>query len=81
MRQFHDRMPVIVPESEWDLWLDREVTDPGAVADLLAPAPDRFLVAVPVSPRVNNDIRTSMATAARNDHAAARVAAHLRRMR
>jgi putative SOS response-associated peptidase YedK len=54
MRQFHERMPVIVPESAWDLWLDHTVTDPAAVADLLKPAPDDFLIAVPVSPRVNN---------------------------
>jgi putative SOS response-associated peptidase YedK len=54
MRQFHERMPVIVPESGWDKWLDRTVTDPAAVADLLKPAPDDFLIAVPVSPRVNN---------------------------
>ena len=53
-RQFHERMPVIIPESGWDLWLDRTVTDPAAVADLLKPAPDDFLIAVPVSPRVNN---------------------------
>jgi putative SOS response-associated peptidase YedK len=54
MKQFHDRMPVIVPESGWDRWLDRIVTDPAAVADLLRPPPDDFLVAAPVSPRVNN---------------------------
>jgi putative SOS response-associated peptidase YedK len=54
MRRFHDRMPVIVPESEWDRWLDREVTDTAVVDGLLAPAPDGFLVAVPVSPRVNS---------------------------
>jgi putative SOS response-associated peptidase YedK len=54
MRQFHERMPVIVPQPAWDVWLDRTVTDPAAVADLLAPAPADFLIAVPVSPRVNN---------------------------
>jgi len=54
MRQFHERMPVIVPRSGWDRWLDRTVTDPAAVTDLLEPAPDDFLIAVPVSPRVNN---------------------------
>jgi putative SOS response-associated peptidase YedK len=54
MHQFHDRMPVIVPESEWDRWLDREVTDSAGVTDLLVPAPDGFLVALPVSPRVNS---------------------------
>ena len=54
MRRFHDRMPVILQESAWDLWLDRSVTDTAAVTDLLKPAPDDLLVAVPVSPRVNN---------------------------
>jgi putative SOS response-associated peptidase YedK len=54
MRQFHERMPVIVPESGWDRWLDRTVTDPAAVADLLQPPPDDFNIAIPVSPRVNN---------------------------
>jgi putative SOS response-associated peptidase YedK len=54
MRQFHERMPVIVAQTEWDRWLDRTVTDPAAVTDLLEPTPDDFLVAVPVSTRVNN---------------------------
>jgi hypothetical protein len=44
----------IVPEFAWGLWLDRTVTDPSAVTDLPKPAPDAFLVAVPVSPRVNS---------------------------
>ena len=54
MESFHTRMPVIVPQPAWDLWLDRTVTDPAAVGDLLQPAPDDFLIAVPVSPRVNS---------------------------
>jgi putative SOS response-associated peptidase YedK len=54
MRQFHERMPVVVPESAWDLWLDRTVNDPADVADLLKPAPDDLLIAMPVSNRVNN---------------------------
>jgi putative SOS response-associated peptidase YedK len=54
MRQFHERMPVIVPEAAWDRWLDRTVTDAAAVADLLKPPPDDFLIAVPVSARVNS---------------------------
>lgn len=33
---------------------DRSVTDVARVAELLQPAPDDFLIAVPVSPRVNN---------------------------
>ena len=54
MESFHTRMPVIVPQPAWDRWLDRTVTDPAAVGDLLQPAPDDFLIAVPVSPRVNS---------------------------
>jgi putative SOS response-associated peptidase YedK len=54
MRQFHERMPVIVPRSGWDRWLDRTVTDPATVADLLEAAPDDFLIPSPVSRRVNN---------------------------
>ena len=54
MSQFHTRMPVILDESTWDRWLDRSVTDPAAIADVLVPASEDLLVAVPVSPRVNN---------------------------
>jgi putative SOS response-associated peptidase YedK len=54
VQQFHTRMPVILDESAWDLWLDRSVTDPAAVIDVLRPAPEGLLLAVPVSPRVNN---------------------------
>lgn len=54
MEPFHSRMPVIVDESAWDRWLDRSVTDTAATADLLRPAPEDLLVAVPVSRRVNN---------------------------
>jgi putative SOS response-associated peptidase YedK len=54
MRQFHDRMPVILDESAWDFWLDRSLTDAAAVIHLLRPAPDDLLVAIPVSPRVNS---------------------------
>ena len=54
MRQFHERMPVIVPQPAWDIWLDRTVTDSAVLADLSEPTPDAFLIAVPVSARVNN---------------------------
>jgi putative SOS response-associated peptidase YedK len=54
MEPFHTRTPVIVPESAWDLWLDRTVNDPATVADLIKLAPDDVLIAVPVSPRVNS---------------------------
>ena len=50
----HDRMPVMLARDAWDRWLDRDLTDPEAVADLLRPAPDDLLELWPVSPRVNS---------------------------
>jgi len=49
----HDRMPVIVAETDWERWLDPGAPLP-AVQDLLRPAPDGDLEAFPVSPRVNS---------------------------
>lgn len=49
----HDRMPVILAESDYALWLDPIVDDPGDVAHLLAPCGDEELVAEPVSTHVN----------------------------
>ena len=57
----HDRMPVLLDSSDWDLWLDRAVDDLGAVSELLRPAADDRLELWPVSTRVNS---------ARNDDAA-----------
>ena len=48
----HDRMPVILPESVWDTWLDPEA-DPDQLRGLLVPARDDDLVVYPVSPLVN----------------------------
>lgn len=52
--RFHDRMPAILDRSTWDLWLEASVTDLDAVTAMLRPAEEHLLVAVPVSPRVNN---------------------------
>jgi putative SOS response-associated peptidase YedK len=54
MQPIHDRMPVILPASAWDQWLDRDLTDTAAVVPLLVPAPDSLLDAYPVSTAVNN---------------------------
>ena len=49
----HDRMPVILDLDDWDRWLDSAAHPAGSVRDLLHPAPDDLLDAVPVDPRVN----------------------------
>jgi len=49
----HDRMPVILPESAWDTWLDPD-PDSRALQSLLVPAPAELVVAYPVSPLVNS---------------------------
>jgi putative SOS response-associated peptidase YedK len=54
MSQLHDRMPVILPRSAWDTWLDPEVQDLARVSTLLVPAPNRLTTFHPVSTEVNN---------------------------
>src|SRR5258706_28502 len=58
LRQVHDRMPLVLPVSAWDAWLDPDADAAAdAVAALLAP-PSAELVASlelrPVSPLVNS---------------------------
>ncbi|MGD0862711.1 MAG: hypothetical protein ABSA21_08100 [Candidatus Limnocylindrales bacterium] len=47
-------MRVILPELDWDRWLDPTVTDAASFFDLLGPAPDDLLEAVPVGSLVNS---------------------------
>lgn len=54
MASIHDRMPVILPASAWDAWLDPANTDTEALARLLVPAPATLLRADPVTTDVNN---------------------------
>ena len=56
MRPIHDRMPVVVPESAWDHWLDPTLADLAELQGLLVPADEAWLEAYPVSRRVN-DVR------------------------
>jgi len=49
----HDRMPVILSEEDYALWLDPAVEDAAAVTPLLVPAAEVVLVAEPVSTHVN----------------------------
>lgn len=50
----HDRMPVVLEESDWDRWLDPASGDVDALANLLRPASDDLLVAYPVGTGVNS---------------------------
>lgn len=49
----HDRMPVVLDPADWDAWLDTDGREPRHVAEMLRPAPEYLLEAIPVSERVN----------------------------
>ncbi|KZM51501.1 SOS response-associated peptidase [Labrenzia sp. OB1] len=53
MSQIHDRMPVILKPDVFDTWLDIAHVDRREAEKLLLPVEDSFLVATPVSSRVN----------------------------
>ncbi len=50
----HDRMPVILPESAWPLWLGESAADPDALKALLTPFPADAMAAYRVSARVGS---------------------------
>ena len=50
----HDRMPVILAPDAYSTWLDPGEPSPQRLLDLLVPAPENVLRAVPVSDRVNS---------------------------
>jgi putative SOS response-associated peptidase YedK len=52
--RIHDRMPAVIAPRDWELWLDREITDAGAVRHLLAPADARQFEMFEVTTKVNN---------------------------
>ena len=54
MAPIHDRMPVVIPKSEYDLWLDSDVKDPKRLQPLLVPYPSEEMEAYLVSTLVNN---------------------------
>jgi putative SOS response-associated peptidase YedK len=55
----HDRMPMVVPRSAWDAWLDPTLTDPAAALELLqvtdAAALEAYAVSTAVNKVSNND--------------------------
>lgn len=54
MEPIHNRMPVIIPPSAYDLWLDQAVQEPERLQALLCPCPAGDLTADAVSTVVNN---------------------------
>lgn len=54
MRTIHDRMPVILPERDYDAWLDPKNEKAETLEKLLKPYPAEEMRAYPVGLRVNN---------------------------
>lgn len=54
MESIHDRMPVILPEHHWNLWLDPAVQDKERLQELLVPYPAEQMAARRVSKLVGN---------------------------
>ena len=54
LRPIHDRMPVIVSQRDFDLWLSLEIQDPRELAFLFRPYPLEEMAAFPVQTAVNN---------------------------
>jgi putative SOS response-associated peptidase YedK len=52
--RIHDRMPLMLPRSAYDAWLDPAPRDPAELLDLLEPAAPGLLEAFPVSTLVSN---------------------------
>lgn len=55
MSEIHDRMPVILEPSTWNLWMTPDEVDlPLVLQDLLIPCPDDYLMKYAVDPLVGN---------------------------
>jgi len=54
MAEIHDRMPVILPATAWDQWLDPANDDIDTLGQLLVPSPPVLTRLQPVSTMVNN---------------------------
>jgi len=54
MAPVHNRMPVILPQSAWERWLDTGFQDLAQLAGMLRPAAEDLLTMHPVSTEVNN---------------------------
>jgi putative SOS response-associated peptidase YedK len=54
MAPIHDRMPVMLPATKWNEWLDPANGNIEELQQLLVPAPDNLLTMHKVSTDVNN---------------------------
>jgi len=54
MARVHNRMPVILNEADYDLWLDRKQQDPAELTPLLVPFSAKKMQLTPVSTLVNS---------------------------
>jgi putative SOS response-associated peptidase YedK len=54
MSPIHDRMPVILPQSAWETWLDPQNQNLESLSGLLIPASDSLLTVRAVGTEVNN---------------------------
>jgi putative SOS response-associated peptidase YedK len=52
--QIHDRMPLTLRREVWDMWLDRELTDPETALSLMQPIDDGLIMEYGVSKQVNS---------------------------
>jgi putative SOS response-associated peptidase YedK len=53
VRPLHDRMPVILPREDYDVWLDPAIHEKDRLMELLRPCPDSALTLTPVGNYVN----------------------------
>ena len=54
MAPIHDRMPVVLGPEQYEQWLEPGPIEPGLLTELLAPAPEDFLVGYEVSREVSD---------------------------
>jgi putative SOS response-associated peptidase YedK len=50
----HDRMPAIIPSSDWEQWLNPDEKEPAKLLPLLRPYPAEEMEAIPIGTAVNN---------------------------
>jgi putative SOS response-associated peptidase YedK len=55
LTHMHDRMPVIVPLDKYELWLDPDVTEFGAIRDILKPYDATAMRLYPVNRKLNSN--------------------------